>query len=95
MTKIYTIKLTANLTQRNVFYTAFWNGKCFASTGQPWACLNDEAKARAEFDRVIESLKPEYWQGNYKVELLLEKWEKDKFINAVCLDFIQSQDYED
>lgn len=95
MTKIYTIKLSANLTHRNIFHIAYWNGWRFSTSGEPWASLNDEVKAQAEFEEVVKPLKPEYWQGCYKIELIVEEWNGNELINSGVLLEYKTSEYEE
>ncbi len=49
MSTIYYIKLAANLTNRKISYHAYWNGKEFRTSGEPWAVIDNAERAKAEF----------------------------------------------
>ena len=90
MSTIYYIKLAANLTNRKISYHAHWNGKEFRASGEPWAVIDNAERAMAEFQRVLTTLKTEYWSGCYQVGLYAEVWQDDKLLKAEFIKTYQT-----
>ena len=82
MTTIYYIKLEANLSARGVYYTACWSGKEFRIKDEPWGSLDNLKIAEVEFDKVLTTVKPEFWSGCYQIGIWAEVWQGDDLIQS-------------
>lgn len=94
MEKIYyTIKLHVKTDRDIKNLHCHWNGQAFTRCGEPWAIINDETIARAEFQKALLTLKPEYWGGRYKIRLMREIYDYSDNLKESCVMEVQTDTY--
>lgn len=89
-TTAYYIKLEAHLSARGVYYKAFWDGKTFRMSGEPWICFDKADIAEAEFVKVLATIKPDYWSGCYQIGIWKEVWQDNTLILSEYLQTYQT-----
>lgn len=89
-TTAYYIKLEANLSARRVYYTAFWDGKTFKMSSEPWVCFDKSEIAEAEFAKALTTIKPDYWSGCYQICIWKEVWQDDILLKSEYIQTYQT-----
>lgn len=91
MQTFYTIKLSAKVFRDTIDYTAFWNGSDFERRPRnKWCSINDEQNAQTEFNRIITTIKPDNWNGRYKINLIAETYDNDNLQSQSVLKSFQT-----